>query len=124
MGHDAVVVAVTVEVTGGCVTGIRVVVVVVDVAVVVTAGAVTVAVTVEGVGTVITEKTVEVSSASYSYIALLIVYIFILHTAIHLYYRDYTICMYIGGSTCILYRNVRLGIHRHLAWQVLLLSEM
>ena len=72
MGHDAVVVAVTVEVTGGCVTGIRVVVVVVDVAVVVTAGAVTVAVTVEGVGTVIGEKTVEVSSNSYSYIALLI----------------------------------------------------
>ena len=52
VGHGAVVVvvAMTVEVTGGCVTGIRVVVVVVVVAVVVTGGAVTVAVTVEGVG--------------------------------------------------------------------------
>ena len=62
VGHGVVVVAVTVEVTGGCVTGIRVVVVVVDVAVVVTAGAVTVAVTVEGVGTIIAEETMEISS--------------------------------------------------------------
>ena len=77
MGHDAVVVAVTVEVTGGRVTGIRVVVVVVDVAVIIIAGAVTVAVTVEGVGTVFAVIRVKVSSS----------------IALSTY-------IYIGGNTC------------------------
>ena len=60
VGHGVVVVAVIVEVTGGCVTDIRVVVVIMVVAVVVT-GAVTVIVTVEGVGTVIAVVRVEVN---------------------------------------------------------------